>query len=135
MFSWNKVSPRLGINVRLTGDSRTVLRATVGRYYRPVFLNDFTGVHPGITPVTLARFDPTATGNYTTIISVTDSKGGSCRSIPRIWMHRIPLRFLDRRRSADCAILGSQRHLRARPFDRDQIGWRDVGGVYGTQDR
>ena len=72
MFSWKKVSPRIGINVRLTSDGRTVLRATVGRYYRSVFLNDFAGVHPGITPVTLTRFDP-VTGDYSTIISVTDS--------------------------------------------------------------
>ena len=72
MFSWKKVSPRMGINVRLTSDGRTVLRATAGRYYRTVFLNDFAGMHPGITPVTLARFDPVTKG-YTTIISVTDS--------------------------------------------------------------
>ena len=132
MFSWNKVSPRMGINVRLTSDSRTVLRATVGRYYRPVFLNDFTGVHPGITPVTLARFDP-VTGDYTTIISVTDSKAnlavdsnidapytnqysiGVDREIARHMRRQRHLRAQDLERSDRLA--GYRRHLRN--ADRD----------------
>ena len=72
MFTWTKIAPRVGLNMRLTADGRTVLRATVGRYYRPIFLNDITAVHPGIAPVTLGKYDP-ATRTYNTI-SVTDSK-------------------------------------------------------------
>ena len=55
-------SPRS--DLKLTEDGETILRATAGRYYRPIFLNEFTGMHPGIATSTLAAFDP-ATGGYT----------------------------------------------------------------------
>src|SRR6185295_6871529 len=41
MFTWTKLSPRAGVNLKLTKDDKTVLRATVGRYYRPIVLADF----------------------------------------------------------------------------------------------
>ena len=62
---------RVGFNYRLTNDNRTVLRGTYGRAYRPVFTNDFQGLHPGVSPITTARYDP-ATGGYTTILSVVN---------------------------------------------------------------
>ena len=58
LFTWKTVSPRVGLTVKLTDDGRTILRATAGRYYRPIFLNEFTGLHPGIATSTLASFDP-----------------------------------------------------------------------------
>ncbi len=129
LFSWNKVSPRMGINVRLTSDSRTVLRATVGRYYRPVFLNDFTGVHPGITPVTLARFDP-VTGDYTTIISVTDSKANLAvdPNIDAPYTNQYSI-GVDREIARHMGVSVTYVHKTS----KDQIGWRDIGGIYGTQ--
>ena len=57
LFTWNTVSPRLGLTWKLTEDGKTILRATAGRYYRPIFLNEFTGMHPGIAASTLAAFD------------------------------------------------------------------------------
>ena len=129
MFSWNKVSPRMGINVRLTSDSRTVLRATVGRYYRPVFLNDFTGVHPGITPVTLARFDP-VTRDYTTIISVTDSTANLAvdEDVEAPYTDQYSI-GVDREIARNLGVSVTYVHKTS----SDQIGWRDIGGIYGTQ--
>ena len=126
MFSWNKVSPRMGINVRLTSDGRTVLRATAGRYYRTVFLNDFAGMHPGITPVTLARFDP-ATNGYTTIVSVTDSTANLAvdAAVDAPYTDQV----LDRCRSGGCTRPGRQRHLCAQDFGRpDRLAgyWRNL---------
>jgi hypothetical protein len=71
MFTWQTWSPRLGFNVKLTDDGKTIIRGNYGRAYRAIFLNDFADVHPGLSPITLARFNPT-TGGYTTIVSVTD---------------------------------------------------------------
>ena len=129
MFSWKKVSPRMGINVRLTSDSRTVLRATAGRYYRTVFLNDFAGVHPGITPVTLARFDP-VTRDYTTIISVTDSKANLAvdPDIDAPYTDQYSI-GVDREIARNLGVSVTYVHKTS----RDQIGWRDIGGIYGTQ--
>jgi outer membrane receptor protein involved in Fe transport len=34
VYKWNTVSPRLGFNLKLTGDGKTVLKTHYGRYYR-----------------------------------------------------------------------------------------------------
>ena len=119
----------MGINVRLTSDGRTVLRATAGRYYRTVFLNDFTGMHPGITPVTLARFDP-VTGDYTTIISVTDSTANLAvdANIDAPYTDQYSI-GVDREIARSLGVSVTYVHKTS----GDQIGWRDIGGIYGTQ--
>jgi outer membrane receptor protein involved in Fe transport len=35
VYTWNTVAPRLGFNLQLTDDGRTVLKSHYGRYYRP----------------------------------------------------------------------------------------------------
>ena len=129
MFTWNKVSPRMGINLRLTSDSRTVLRGTAGRYYRTVFLNDFAGMHPGITPVTLARFDP-ATSAYTTIISVTDSTANLAvdANVEAPYTDQYSI-GIDREVVRHLGLSATYVHKTS----SDHIGWRDIGGIYGTQ--
>ncbi len=37
LYTWNKVSPRLGVNLKVGHDDKTVVRGTIGRYYRPLF--------------------------------------------------------------------------------------------------
>ena len=85
LFTWSKVSPRVGINLKLD-ETRTVLRATAGRYFRPISLGDFESLHPGNPPTTTARFNPaacpgatiaTVTANcYTTVVSISDPLAG-----------------------------------------------------------
>jgi hypothetical protein len=51
-FTWNTVSPRLGFNVKLTGDGRTVFKGHWGRYHRTVTTGDFSNVvGPSIPPI------------------------------------------------------------------------------------
>ena len=73
MFTWNTVSPRLGVNIKLSDDGRTILRGTFGRFYQRVILNDFLSLHPGNAPTTLMAWDD-ATQDYTTFISTIDPK-------------------------------------------------------------
>ena len=68
MFTWDTFSPRAGVNVKLTNDDKTVLRGTVGRYYRPIILSDFTGVYPGVSTQDLYRYNQ-ATRQYDIFIS------------------------------------------------------------------
>ena len=50
LFSWNTVSPRLGFNIKLTDDGRTILKGHFGRYYKGIVTGEFQGAGPGITP-------------------------------------------------------------------------------------
>jgi hypothetical protein len=129
MFTWNTVAPRTGFNYRLTADGRTILRGHYGRAYRPIFLNDFQAVHPGIAPITLARWNP-ATSRYSTIISVTHPTAN------------IGVDPDMEAPSTDSFSIGMDRELMpnlgfgvtyAHKRGKQHVGWEDVGGTYGTQ--
>jgi hypothetical protein len=131
LYTWNDVSPRLGASVRLTADGRTVARASYGRYHQGVLTGELAPVHPGLTPVTTARWDP-ATGEYSRIISVVDSTV-NLRHDPHT---RSP--YTDQ----FSATLERElwRHLTVtagyvKKDGRDFIGWTDTGGVYVSQTR
>jgi Carboxypeptidase regulatory-like domain/TonB dependent receptor-like, beta-barrel len=53
LFSWNTVSPRIGFNLKLTGDGKTVFKAHYGRYYRGVITGEFDDIAPS-APVLIA---------------------------------------------------------------------------------
>ena len=130
MFTWNKISPRVGINVRLTSDNRTVLRATAGRYYRAIYINDYTGVHPGLGVKTLMEWDP-ATGDYTTLVSVTDpfANIGVDPDIDAPYSDQYSI-AVERELGRNLGFTVTY----VRKEGRNLIGWQDVGGVYGTQE-
>jgi hypothetical protein len=131
LYTWNDVSARLGASVRLTADGRTVARASYGRYHQGVLTGELAPVHPGVTPVTRARWSP-ATGEYSQIVSVVDSKV-NLRHDPHT---RSP--YTDQ----FSATLERElwRHLTVtagyvRKDGRDFIGWTDTGGVYVPETR
>ena len=72
MYTWNVISPRLGVTAKLTADGRTILRASYGRFHQGILTAEVAPTHPGITPITTTAFDP-ATGGYTRLVSVVDS--------------------------------------------------------------
>jgi outer membrane receptor protein involved in Fe transport len=131
LFTWNLVSPRLGVAVKLSSDGRTVLRSSYGRFHQGVLTAEISSVHPGNSPVTTRAFDP-ATGGYTTLVSVVDAKT-QVRVDPNT---RSPLtdeysigvdRELGRSLSVAAAYIGKT--------GRDYIGWTDVGGQYRADTR
>src|SRR5262249_50791106 len=72
LFTWNLISPRLGVTAKLSNDSRTILRASYGRFHQGVLTGEGSQVHPGLTPVTTMAYAP-ATGGYTNLVSVVDT--------------------------------------------------------------
>lgn len=127
--TWTTIAPRVGINFKLTADGKTVMRATTGRYYRPIFLSEFAGLHPGIANTTLTQFSPT-TGTYSTIISVTDPNINLAvdpnMNPPYTDQYSVGI---DRELAKNVGVSVTYVHKES----KDQIGWRDIGGVYGTQ--
>jgi hypothetical protein len=129
LYTWNKVSPRVGVNWKPTSSDKTVVRATAGRYYRPLFLNDYLNVHPGIATTTLARYNP-ATSSYSTILSITDPRANIAvdPDTQSPWTNQFSI-GVDHEIARNMAISASVVHKKW----GDQIGWRDIGGTYGTQ--
>ena len=50
LFRWKAVSPRLGVNYKLTDNGSALLKAHYGRYYRGIVTGEFDNVAPSITP-------------------------------------------------------------------------------------
>jgi hypothetical protein len=131
LYSWNVVSPRLGVTARLTGDGRTILRASYGRFNQGVMTGEIAPVHPGVAPLTTMAFE-TATGGYTRLVSVVDPKSNiridpETRT-PHTDEYSIGVdRELSRRVSAAVAYV----HKNGDDF----IAWTDVGGQYREETR
>ena len=52
LYTWNVVSPRLGVTAKLTADGLTMLRASYGRFSQGVLTGETGLFHPAVTPVT-----------------------------------------------------------------------------------
>ena len=131
LYTWNVLSPRLGLTARLTADGRTMLRTTYGRFHQGILTGEPSAVHPGLTPTTTAAFDQ-ATGQYSRIISVVDPT--------------VNLRLDPHTKSpqTDQLGIGVERELARRlsiaasyvhKDGSDFIGWTDTGGIYDASTR
>ena len=131
LYTWNVWSPRLGVATKLTADGRTMLRASYGRFNQGVLTGELSPFHPGATPTTTAGFD-SATGGYTSIVSVVDPKRNlqldpETRS-PRTDEYSIGV---DREVGRRLAVAIAYVHKAGSDF----IGWTDVGGRYREETR
>jgi hypothetical protein len=131
LYSWNIVSPRVGVTTRLSADGRTVLRASYGRFSQGVLTGEFSALHPGVSPITTAAFDP-ATGGYTHVVKVVDSRT-TLRLDPET---RAPHTDeysigVDREVGRQLAVAIAFIHKEGADF----IGWTDVGGQYREETR
>ena len=129
LLTWNTFAPRLGGNVRLTGDGKTTMRFSAGRSYAGMSNGDLGRVFPGQATQTLMRWNPAANA-YSTPVSVTTT-GANIRfdsdmKPPLTDAYSIGV---DRELKANLGMSATYVHKRG----EDYIGWRDIGGVYGSR--
>ena len=131
LYTWNLLSPRLGLTTKLTADGRTMLRASYGRFSQGVLTGELEAFHPGSSPLTTKAFD-TATGDYTTPVAVVNNAVNlqldrNTRA-PRTDEYSIGVdREIGGRFAASIAYI----HKHGANF----IGWTEVGGQYLEQVR
>ncbi|MFQ5790050.1 MAG: TonB-dependent receptor domain-containing protein [Acidobacteriota bacterium] len=128
LYRWSSVSPRVGFTYRLTGDGRTLLRGSVGRFHRDVLTREIEQFHPGNTAAVQAFFDP-ETGRYSRAMSVFDP-AANLKADPD-----------SEAPTTDQFYLGIERELKTgwvvglhmvRKKGRKPLGWTDARGLYGT---
>jgi hypothetical protein len=126
LFTWNQVSPRVGVTFKLDEAGRTILKAHYGRYYRGVVTGEFDSATPSVTPRFL--FD----GTYTSSGAL-----GSPEKISDNTNLRIDSDFKNP--YTDQYIVGFERELMANlglnvsyihKKGNDYGAWPDVGGTY-----
>lgn len=131
LYTWNVVSPRLGVTARLSANGRTILRASYGRFNQGVLTGEISPIHPGVTPVTTTAFDA-MTGGYTRLISVVDPTVNllidPATRTPKTDEYSIGV---DRELSARWAAAVAYIHKSGSDF----IAWTDIGGQYRKETR
>ena len=126
LYTWNAFSPRLGFNLKLTTDGRTLLHGSWGRFHQGIFTSEPAAVHPGITPLTLAFYDAD-TGGYTDVAAVLDPKA-QLRIDPETsspYTDQISI-GIDRELFTHVALSALYVHKDGLDF----VGWEDTRGVY-----
>jgi hypothetical protein len=125
LYTWNVLSPRLGVTKRLDADGRTILRASYGRYYQGVLTAELDFLHPGAAPIirtnlvtgdvvvedpqVMLRLDPDTRPPYTDEFSAgVDRQLGNGLTVAVAYVHK---------------------------SGRNAIGWTDVAGVYRQEAR
>lgn len=130
LYTWNVWSPRTGLTAKLTGDGRTMLRASYGRFSQGVLTGEIQTFHPGAQPTTFTAYSP-QTGSYSGFTRVMDPR--TSRLDPAI---RAP--------HSDEFSIGADRAIArtisvaiayVRKDGRDFIGWTDAGGEYVNESR
>jgi hypothetical protein len=127
LYTWSTISPRVGFNLKLTGDGKTVLRGHYGRYHRAIVTGEYSTLGPAFTPRFLGvwdfdnnrffadsleqvasnenqRVDPNLKSPYTDQFTVT----------------------LERELVRDLGVQLSYIHKKSRNYS----AWRDIAGQY-----
>jgi hypothetical protein len=131
LYTWNIVSPRLGVTTKLTADGRTMLRASYGRFSQGVLTGEIGMFHPAVTPIRTNAY-VAATGGYTQVVSVVDSrinlKIDPDTRAPRTDELSVGIdREVGRRLAVAVAYV--------RKDGANFIGWTDTAGQYRSETR
>ena len=125
-FTWNSVSPRLGLNWKLTGDGKTIVKAHWGRYHPQITTGEFANIiGPNVKPYFIGTYN-FATGQIEDLTLESSSENLSVS--PDYGSPR-----------TDQFIVGFERELTpkmglqvnyVRKRGRDFGTWRDTVGTY-----
>jgi hypothetical protein len=142
LVTWNQVSPRVGVNLKLTKDGKTIVRGVAGRYYLPLFLGEFEDLHPGRAVSTTAGFNAatcpgatiaTETINCFNIIQAVTVPNTNVRFDPNTkapYTDQFAI-GLDREIARNLGIAINVVHKRA----GNELGWVDTGATFGSETR
>jgi len=126
-FTWNTVSPRLGFNVKLTGDGKTVFKGHWGRYHRTITTGDFSNVvGPSIPPIYFGTSFNFATDDFESLDLLRDNSNLNLdNDMTSPYTDQFIL-SVDRELSTDLGLSLIYVNKRGRDF----AAWRDLTGVY-----
>ena len=130
LYTWNVVSPRLGVTAKLSADGRTMLRASYGRFNQGVLTGELSPIHPGVTPTRTMAFDA-ATGGYTQLVSVVDPKINLALD-PQTRTPRTDEYSVGVERQLTARLAASAAYIRK--SGANFIAWTDTGGTYTRGD-
>lgn len=131
LFSWNVVSPRAGVVLTLDGSGKSVVRATVGRYYRGIATGEVEAATPSIAPRYWfnGTYDRNDTPNDLDLIESV-SRQRIDQNLRNPYIDQFGVAFEQQLAGASRV---SASFVKKR--GRDHTAWRDIGGLYRTVTR
>ena len=131
LFDWNVISPRLGATVKLNDEGTTLLKGSVGRYYRGIVTGEFDNATPSISPRYL--FDGVYNGAGDPLGLSLVSDNSNIRIDPEFdnpytdqFIGTFEHQLTDR---VGISVSGVYKR------SENQSGWRDIGGTYANVQR
>ncbi|HEX2443950.1 MAG TPA: hypothetical protein VHJ77_08390, partial [Vicinamibacterales bacterium] len=124
IFTWNSVSPRVGIVWKLNESGHTVLKAHAGRYYRGIVTGEYDNTSPSVTPRFLFFFD--SDGNRIDFEQVSDN---SNLSVDPNFKNPYTDQFIvgfEHELVKNLGVMVNYTYKRG----EDYGGWRDTVGTY-----
>ncbi|MGE0815302.1 MAG: carboxypeptidase regulatory-like domain-containing protein [Vicinamibacterales bacterium] len=131
LFDWTAVSPRLGATVKLNEAGTTLLKGSVGRYYRGIVTGEFDNATPSIAPRFVFDGVYDAGGNPLGTSLVSDNSNlridpGFENPYTDQFIVTFEHQLTDR---LGLSVSGVYKK------SDNQSGWRDIGGTYARVQR
>ena len=120
--TWNIVSPRVGVVIKLDTAGRTMLRANAGRFSQGMLTGEISAIHPGRTKVTIIR-EPSGAESVRDPSQIELDPG---IRPPHTDQYSIGI---DREVTGQIAVSAAY----VRKNGSDFIGWEEVAGRYLEQ--
>jgi outer membrane receptor protein involved in Fe transport len=125
-YTWNTFSPRLGFNLKLSGDGKTVLKGHWGRYYRAVATGEYANViSPSVKDTFSGPFDTTTGQFYDLAFFEGAGNLGVDPDYKSPHMDQFAI-SLEHELTRGLGVMASYTYKRG----RDYAGWQDTTGVY-----
>jgi outer membrane receptor protein involved in Fe transport len=126
LYTWNNFSPRVGFNLKLTKDGKTVLKGHWGRYYRAIATGEFANViGPSIKPTFSGTYD-FATGTFP---DATFFEGNSNLGVDANYKSPHTDQYIASLERELVKGLGAQVNY-VYKRGRDYAAWREIAGQY-----
>ena len=125
-YTWNTIVPRLGFNLKLTGDGKTVMKGHWGRYHRAVATGEYANVlSPSVKDTFSGPFDPVTKQFYDTAFFEGAANLGVDPDYKAPRMDQFAL-SLERDLARGLGVTASYTYKRGREY----AGWSDISGQY-----
>jgi hypothetical protein len=127
-FTWKNVSPRVGFNLKLTADGKTVLKGHFGRYHRAVATGEYANkLGESITPIFVGPFDTTTNQFLDLILSRSNENLAFDPDYESPYTDQV-IGSLERELAKGLGLQLNYVYKRGRKY----AGWVDIQGTYDT---
>jgi hypothetical protein len=124
LYTWNTISPRVGLNYQVTSSGNTVVKAHYGRYYKALEPTEFRGAVPSISPS--FSFTQDAEGTRSNFVQTSSNSNLLIDPSFKAAYNDQMIVQLEQQIARDFGVQVNYVHKQG----ADYGGWEDIAGQY-----